>query len=160
MHFRQVSLCAIRPLSLRKKASSCFLFSLILGTDIPPFCHPADALCRTAKYGRVSVSFFTFLARLNELFWPQILSDRVSTACEQKTLFGRVSVSFLNNLSGLLPESGRMRIVRSPFQSLFSHESSFHFILLRSNTTNGEAGNPAGIFLLCCVSLSSGRYIY
>ena len=101
MHFRQVSLCATRPLSLRKKASSCFLFLLILGTDIPPFCHPAHAGYRTAKYGRVSVSF-------------------------------------LNNLSGLPPESGRMRIVRSPFQSLSSHEFSFHFSCYAVTPQMGE----------------------
>ena len=32
--------------------------------------------------------------------------------------------------------------------------SSFSYF---SNTTNGRTGSPAGIFLLCCVSLSSGR---
>ncbi|EDS06048.1 hypothetical protein CLOSCI_02793 [[Clostridium] scindens ATCC 35704] len=59
---------ATRPLSLRKKANSCFLFLLILGTDIPPSCHPASTWYRTTKYGRVSVSFFTFFALYDRLF--------------------------------------------------------------------------------------------
>jgi len=58
----------MRPLSLRKKASSCFLFLLILGTDIPPSCHPDGARYRTAKYGRVSVSFFAFFCPLHQAF--------------------------------------------------------------------------------------------
>lgn len=67
-HFLQMSLWAMRPFSLRKKANSCFLFLLILGTDIPPSCHPASVRHRTAKYGRVSVSFFFIFCPLHQAF--------------------------------------------------------------------------------------------
>ena len=50
--------------------------------------------------------------------------------------------------------SGRIRIVPVLF---FPWILLLSFFLLRSNITNGRADSPAGIFLLCCVSLSSGR---
>ena len=64
--------------------------------------------------------------------------------------FGIILEQFVRTTLG----SGRIRIVPVHF---FSWILLLSFFLLRSNATNERADSPAGILLLCCVSLSSGR---
>ena len=105
-----------------------FLFSLLAHSRHRHSSFLPSRRCRMQDskiWSRFSIIFHI----LGQSKWAFLTSNiiRQGFYClRAKTLFGRVSVSFLNNLSGLPPESGRMRIVRSPFQSLSSHESSFH----------------------------------
>lgn len=118
------------------------------------FLPPAYAVCRTAKYGHVSVSFFAFFTRLSEPFWPQIFLDRYSTACAKNAVwscFGIIFEIFIWATSRVRQNANSPEPVPVSFFSWIL----LSFFLLRSNTTNGEADSPAGIFLLCCVSLSS-----
>ena len=56
--------------------------------------------------------------------------------------------------AGLRQNAGDLVPVPFSFFSWLLLLSSFYYF---SNTTNGRTGSPAGIYLLCCVSLSSGR---
>ena len=90
------------PSFIEKKSQ--FLFSFLAhsrhrhSSFLPSWQCPVQDSEIWSRFGII----FAFFALYTRLFWPQIYLPGVSPVWQSKMQFGRVSVSFWNNSSGLL----------------------------------------------------------
>ena len=125
-----------RPLSLRKKASSCFLFYSFSAQTFLLSAVPPVPVTGQQNMVAVSVSFFAFFAHLIGHFWPQISLAGIIPPNGKKRCLVVFRYHFGTILSGLLLGPAGIRIVPVLF---FPWILLLSFFLLRSNITNGES---------------------